>query len=397
MSTPVDEISLAKVKNLDRREQLNWERELLGLYVSDHPLSPYLNTLKQKTSHTSSDLSEAANRQKVVVAGMVSRFRPHLTKDGKNMGFVTLEDMQGNIELVIFPRTWELYWSMVQVDKVLSASGRVDATGAEPKVLVDSLQEITLNEIDIAPPSQQKDIQDAPVDSQSQFYGEVQDDTLEMVASDSSLIFDENEYGDAGDWGFETIPPPPLFVETTNRQIAESGGSETISQEPLKSAPTNNQAKPKPEVTAIHSADISPSKSTIAVSTKSWDHLEDAIKYGTDIEPVIPPPMPTNIGLVIPKENYFDKNAESKTPRLAVITLRSTGNKEKDVFRLRRIYGKLVSSPGQDHFVFQVYENNRIYMLEFPNETTGLTSELVSTLIDLTGEGNLRIDPYRVQ
>ncbi len=152
---PSDEIRLSKAKNLDKREQLNWERELLGLYVSDHPLSPYLKVLKQKTSHSSSELSDAANREKVIVAGMVSRFRPHLTKDGKNMGFVTLEDIEGNIELVVFPRTWEQYYGLVQVDKVISASGRIDATGAEPKVLVDNMQEITLDEIDSMP--------DAPV------------------------------------------------------------------------------------------------------------------------------------------------------------------------------------------------------------------------------------------
>ncbi len=146
MSQPHDEIKLARVGKLDRREQLNWERELLGLYVTDHPLSPYLEALKRRTTHSSSELSEAANREKVAVAGMVTHFRPHLTKDGKAMGFVTLEDLAGNIELVLFPRVWEQFYALVQVDKVLSAQGRVDATGGDPKVLVDSLAEVTLDE-----------------------------------------------------------------------------------------------------------------------------------------------------------------------------------------------------------------------------------------------------------
>jgi DNA polymerase III subunit alpha len=141
----VDEVKLTKVGSLDLREQLNWERELLGLYVSDHPLSAYLPTLKKRITHTSSELSNAANREKVVVAGSIARFRPHLTKDGKNMGFVTLEDLEGNIELVVFPRVWDQYLELIQVDKVIYAEGRVDSASGDPKVLVEKIKEIQLD------------------------------------------------------------------------------------------------------------------------------------------------------------------------------------------------------------------------------------------------------------
>ena len=135
-----DEITLPKgVLETNRREILEWERELIGLYVSDHPLSPVMDALAQVVTHFSSQLAEASAGEKVKVAGIVTRVRPHLTKTGKNMGFVTLEDVQGNIELVVFPRTWDKYWDVFEVDSVVLVDGKVDAQSGEPKVLVDNV------------------------------------------------------------------------------------------------------------------------------------------------------------------------------------------------------------------------------------------------------------------
>ena len=101
----IDEIRLPDVSNVDRREMLNWERELIGLYISDHPLTPYQQTFAQIVSYFSGQLSEAQHEEKVRVAGLVTAVRPYMTKSNKPMGFVTLEDIQGNIELVLFPTT----------------------------------------------------------------------------------------------------------------------------------------------------------------------------------------------------------------------------------------------------------------------------------------------------
>ena len=130
--------------SIDTREQLEWERELIGLYVSDHPLTPYLPLLKRKVTHFSGQLGEASNKEKVTVAGMVTRFRNHQTKNGKAMGFVTLEDIQGSIELVLFPKTWDQYHTLVHMDAVLIAEGKIDSEGNDPKVLVDRLLEAPL-------------------------------------------------------------------------------------------------------------------------------------------------------------------------------------------------------------------------------------------------------------
>ena len=114
-------------------------RELIGLYVSDHPLSPVLNELNQAVTHFSGQLGEAAQDDRVRVAGLITRVRHHQTRTGKPMGFVTLEDVQGAIELVVFPRIWTKYADLIVSDKIVLVDGRVDAQGAEPKVLVDEI------------------------------------------------------------------------------------------------------------------------------------------------------------------------------------------------------------------------------------------------------------------
>jgi len=81
-------------------------------------------------------------------------------------------------------------------------------------------------------------------------------------------------------------------------------------------------------------------------------------------------------------------------PRKLVITLVSCGDKDRDVRRLRRIHGVLVSRPGKDRFAFRVFENDHCYVLDFPSDTTGLNDILVTKLAGLMGEKNIEIASF---
>ena len=105
----IEEITLPEVKDVDKREVLNWERELIGLYISDHPLNEYQATLAKIVSYFSGQLGEANHEEKVRMAGLITGVRPYTTKTGKPMGFAALEDIQGTVELVLFPKTWEAW------------------------------------------------------------------------------------------------------------------------------------------------------------------------------------------------------------------------------------------------------------------------------------------------
>ncbi len=139
-----EHIVLPMVSEVDRREKLDWEKELIGLYVSDHPLSPYMAYMTEAVTHFSAQLKEANPKEKVTVAGMVTKFRSHVTKDGKAMGFATIEDVQGFVELVIFPRAWEACSDKIRTDAVVLVTGKPDCESGDPKVLVDKLEEIDL-------------------------------------------------------------------------------------------------------------------------------------------------------------------------------------------------------------------------------------------------------------
>ena len=136
----VEEIHIKAARNeVSRKEILNWERELIGLYITDHPLNPIISELEDVVTHYSGQLAEAAHEEHVRLAGIVTRIRNHQTKSGQSMAFVTMEDLQGTVDLVIFPRTWERVAELVKPDQIVLVDGKVDASSGDPKVLVDNI------------------------------------------------------------------------------------------------------------------------------------------------------------------------------------------------------------------------------------------------------------------
>ncbi len=84
-------------------------------------------------------------------------------------------------------------------------------------------------------------------------------------------------------------------------------------------------------------------------------------------------------------------------PRMITITLRETGDRMRDVRRLRHVHGLLASFSGPDHFALHIYEGSRSWRVEFPNETTGFSAELELRLRELLGPDSIEISLWRVQ
>ncbi len=127
-----------KFKDIPRRTLLQEERELLGTYVSEHPLQAQLAALQGYVTHTSATLTEADHGQRVVIAGVITALRPHTTKAGKTMAFAEVEDIYGRLELTIFPQTWADYQHLFQKDKALLIWGKAEVSaGGVPKLLVE--------------------------------------------------------------------------------------------------------------------------------------------------------------------------------------------------------------------------------------------------------------------
>jgi len=90
------------------------------------------------------EIDEEMAGQKVVIAGVVAWLRPHITKKGDPMAFVNLEDLQGNIEVIVFPKIYEKTRELWQDDKILVVKGRVDAKDRGAKVICESAQDYLL-------------------------------------------------------------------------------------------------------------------------------------------------------------------------------------------------------------------------------------------------------------
>jgi len=140
-----EEIRLPELDPMDKKEKLEWERELLGLFLTDHPLSDYMKTIKRSVTHYSGQLQDAQQKEEVVVAGRLTNIRSIVTKKGDPMGFANLEDVQGAIGLVIFPRTWAKSQTILVEDEVVIVRGKADVEGMDAKVLVDDIQKLEID------------------------------------------------------------------------------------------------------------------------------------------------------------------------------------------------------------------------------------------------------------
>jgi DNA polymerase-3 subunit alpha len=112
-----------------RRVLLSWEKELLGVYISEHPLHEVQRRLAQEERARLTSLglvSEEMVGQVVRVLGLLTRVRQLLTKDGKGMAVIELEDLDGTMEAVVFPRTYEQTQSCWVQDNVVLVEGKVD-------------------------------------------------------------------------------------------------------------------------------------------------------------------------------------------------------------------------------------------------------------------------------
>ena len=129
------------------KEQLKWERELLGLYLSHHPLEEFELYLSEQTVPLN-QLNTENDGKTVTIGGVVSDIRDITTRNGQKMAFIKLEDKFGELEIILFPKIFQETSTVWERDRVVIIKGKVSATDkegnpSELKVLVDMAREIT--------------------------------------------------------------------------------------------------------------------------------------------------------------------------------------------------------------------------------------------------------------
>ncbi|MDR1108081.1 MAG: DNA polymerase III subunit alpha, partial [Spirochaetaceae bacterium] len=129
----------------ERTESLSIEKELIGFYFSGHPLDDYRDAWLQEVTLNLAHPEKSPDGTYTLI-GIVKTLRPQMTKKGVEMGFATLMDYNGEIELVFFPKEWPAYKDKIHVDEPIAVRGRIDRSGERkrerPGLLVSSLPDL---------------------------------------------------------------------------------------------------------------------------------------------------------------------------------------------------------------------------------------------------------------
>ena len=129
-----------------QKTRLAFEKEMLGLYVSDHPLLSLGAALAAATSTSIAELGDLTDRSSLSVGGIVGSITRRWTKKGDPMLFFQLEDLEGSVECIAFPKTVHDYGPLIVEDAVLVVSGNLDHRGDEVKVVARELKELEIRD-----------------------------------------------------------------------------------------------------------------------------------------------------------------------------------------------------------------------------------------------------------
>ena len=135
------QLRLEDAKPVPKRKQLAWEKELLGLYVSENPMHGFRDYLSAHTVPCS-DLENMSLNQPIRIGGIVHKAKKYITKTGKPMMFIEIEDLTGKAEVVVFPRTYEQNPNLWQEDKILMIAGKLNERNGNRSFICESARDL---------------------------------------------------------------------------------------------------------------------------------------------------------------------------------------------------------------------------------------------------------------
>jgi len=132
----------SRAEEISRKQLLAWEKELIGVYTSKHPLSYLSDLFKDRVTHTTAEITEELDKQKVVLAGTIKEPRRITTKKGDTMCVLQLEDVYGSINVTVFPKVYEETAELWVEDTVVIIRGDVQVRRDEAGLLCSSVEPV---------------------------------------------------------------------------------------------------------------------------------------------------------------------------------------------------------------------------------------------------------------
>ncbi|WP_213818775.1 DNA polymerase III subunit alpha [Garciella nitratireducens] len=135
---------LPKIPEYDSRTKLSMEKEMVGFYITGHPLSEYEDILRKKVSITSDKLHEMLEEgnsrlrdgHKVIIGGMVAQRKKKITKNNHMMAFLTLEDLFGTMEVIVFPKIYKRFSHLLEEENIVFVQGKLNIKEEEEAVII---------------------------------------------------------------------------------------------------------------------------------------------------------------------------------------------------------------------------------------------------------------------
>lgn len=137
-SLPV--LRLADVPTIDPKQKLAWEKELLGLYISGHPLDRYKEIISKRDMDIKKAKENLKDGEEVTIACIIEEVKPISTKKGDSMAFLKLADFSGTMEAVVFPRTLSEFREAFIIDKCLAVKGKMSDRNGQKSLIIERVK-----------------------------------------------------------------------------------------------------------------------------------------------------------------------------------------------------------------------------------------------------------------
>ncbi|EKD46293.1 MAG: hypothetical protein ACD_68C00046G0003 [uncultured bacterium] len=147
-SNTLPKLHLAVAPEAPKKQKLAWEKELLGLYVTEHPIEEFKPYLEKIAIPIGKIIRrEVLASGEIIISGIITRISRIVTKNNEPMLFVTLEDDTASLEVLVFPSLYQKTAEIWQVDNAMLVSGKISTQDAAPKILANKAKKITLEEL----------------------------------------------------------------------------------------------------------------------------------------------------------------------------------------------------------------------------------------------------------
>lgn len=399
-------IKLPDIEEAKPRERLAWERELVGVFVTSHPLEEVAANWQKVVTCSCAELDEMYNDRTVVMAGMINSLRTITTKKGDAMAFVQLEDLQGQCEVVVFPRTYAEYRDLLVPDNIILVKGKAQSREGRTTVLADSIQNFITHSSaagDDEPPARQRPLLDVPTfNGVADLVGlgdgldydgliDLVGDEGEIEDGDGGVTMIEKRDGDrvnvngGGDnpSAPQTTPPDLLYRGTSMEPVWDDNDDfgnvpawelfEQASSVKPGSKPASPASQPMPPQS--HRPPVKPALQPSATPKAPAAPLSEPKAAAPKVSPKGTGERPED------RKTDDKKQDDSKNGgRTLNITFHRSGNLDRDKFRLKEIYERVRDPRGKDHFSILVDTQGQRHLLQFPNDPCTISDRLTTEL-----------------